>query len=72
MQAQIAVLVGVEEEREEGKKSRERQVKMIRLLLFNREASQVAGFVIACKLYIRMRIRKKEVKEQVQWVLIYV
>jgi len=32
---------------------------------------QVVGFKIACKLYIRIRIREKSVEEQVQWILIY-
>jgi len=32
----------------------------------------VAGFIIACKLYIRMRLREELVEEQVQWILSYV
>jgi len=32
-------------------------------LAFDREASKVRRFVAACKLYTRMRIRKKSVKE---------
>lgn len=32
---------------------------------FDRDASKVAGFVIACKLYIKMRMREILVKEQV-------
>ena len=29
------------------------------------------GFLIACRLYIRMRMRDAIVKEQIQWILSY-
>ena len=48
------------------------QAKVAKLLLFNKEASQVTEFVTAYKLYIEMRMRDVEVKEQVQWILTYV
>ena len=35
-------------------------------------SSKVARFIMACKLYIRMRIREEPVKGQVQWILSYV
>jgi len=41
------------------------QAKVAKLLLFNKEASQVTEFVTAYKLYIEMRMRDVEVKEQV-------
>jgi len=37
--------------------------------LFNGELNQVAEFVIAYKLYIRMRMREEKVKEQVYYDL---
>ena len=37
---------------------------MAKLLLFDRDIEKIARFVIVCKLYIRIRIRKK-VEEQV-------
>ena len=40
--------------------------------IFNREAGKVRGFVINCRLYLRMKMRKATVEEQVQWVLSYV
>jgi len=40
--------------------------------IFNREAGKVGGFVIACRLYLRMKIKEATVEEQVQWVLLYV
>ena len=40
--------------------------------IFNGEAGKVGGFVIACRLYLRMKIKEMTVEEQVQWVLSYV
>ena len=34
--------------------------------------SKVVGFISACKLYIRMRLREEPVEGQVQWILSYV
>ena len=40
--------------------------------MFNREVGKVSGFLMVCRLYIRMRIRKLTIEEQIQWVLSYV
>jgi len=40
--------------------------------IFDGTSSKVAGFIIACKLYIRMRLREEPVEGQVQWILSYV
>ena len=39
---------------------------------FNGETEKVLGFLMACRLYIRMRIRKAVVEEQIQCVLSYI
>jgi len=39
---------------------------------FDRAPLKVSGFVAACKLYIRMRLRELSVEEQIQWVLSYI
>ena len=40
--------------------------------IFNGEAGRVGGFIMACRLYIKMRLRGNTVEEQIQWVLTYV
>ena len=40
--------------------------------IFNGETGKVGGFIMACRLYIKMRLRGNTVEEQIQWVLIYV
>jgi len=47
-------------------------IKMARPQTFDRTLSRVSGFVIACKLYIKMKMREVAVEEQIQWVLSYV
>ena len=33
--------------------------------------TKVLGFIMACRLYIRIRIRNVSVEKQIQWVCIY-
>jgi len=40
--------------------------------IFNREAGKMGGFIMACRLYLKMKMRGTSVEEQVQWVLSYV
>ena len=46
--------------------------KMAKSSTFNGDVSKVVSFVIACKLYIRIRMIEILIEEQIQWVLIYV
>jgi len=34
--------------------------------MFNREAEKISGFLIAYRLYIKMRIRKATIENQIQ------
>ena len=47
-------------------------IKVAWLLVFSKEVSKVVEFITVCKLFLRMKIREAGVKEQIQWVLLYV
>ena len=40
--------------------------------IFNGKVAKVGGFIIACRLFLRMKLREATVEEQVQWILSYV
>jgi len=47
-------------------------MEVTKLAIFNGEAGKVGGFITACRLFLRMKMRGNSVEEQVQWVLLYV
>jgi len=47
-------------------------VKVAKLQTFNGEVSKILSFLVAYKLYIRMRMRDVAVEEHMQWVLSYI
>ena len=46
--------------------------KVAKLQTFDRTSSKVSGFLEACRLYIRMRLREALVEEQINWILSHV
>ena len=47
-------------------------MEVAKLAIFSGEAGRIGGFITACRLYIKIRLRGNMVEEQVQWVLTYV
>ena len=75
MQAQIQALLAAQggaggEGAEKG--STGPKVEVATPAIFNGEAAKVGGFITACRLFVRMKLRGATVEEQVQWVLLYV
>jgi len=48
------------------------QMEVAKPAIFNGEVERIGGFVIVCRLYLRMKMREVTVEEQVQWVLSYI
>jgi len=47
-------------------------IEVAKLQIFNRKAGKVLGFLIAYRLYIKIRMKEATIVEQIQWVLLHV
>ena len=76
MQAQIQALLaqagGAGGERGTTRSNMGSHMEVAKPTIFNGEAGRVGGFITACRLYIKMKLRGNTVEEQIQWVLTYV
>ena len=72
IQALLAAAGGVGGERGTAGANTGAHMEVAKPAIFNGEAGRVGGFVTACRLYIKMRLRGNTVEEQVQWALTYV
>ena len=76
MQVQIQALLtaqgGAGVGGEAGGSNMESHMEMAKPAIFNGEAEKIEGFITACRLFLRMKMRGNLVKKQVQWVLSYV
>ena len=46
--------------------------EVAKLQVFDGSLGKILGFIIACRLYIRMKMREEAIEEQIQWILSYV
>ena len=76
MQAQIQALLaaqeGIRAERETAGSNMGSHMEVAKPAIFNGEAGKVGGFIMVCRLYLRMKMRGNTVEEQMQLVLSYV
>jgi len=47
-------------------------MKVARPSIFNGKVGKIEGFIMAYKLYLRMKMREALLEEQIQWILSYV
>ena len=72
MQVQIQALLAAQGGGEARGSNVGSHMEVAKLAIFNGEAAKVGGFITACRLFLRMKLKGTTVEEQVQWVLLYV
>ena len=72
IQALLTVVGGAGGERGTMGSNTGSHMKVAKPAIFSREAGKVGGFITACRLYVKIRLRGNMAEEQVQWALTYV
>ena len=65
IQALLAAAGGVGGERGAMEPNMGSNIEVAKPAIFSREAGKVGGFITACRLYIKMKLRRNTVEEQV-------
>ena len=71
IQALLAVVGGGGTGREAIGSNMGSHMEVAKPAIFNGEVGKIGGFITACRLFLRMKLREATVEEQVQWVLSY-
>ena len=50
----------------------ESHIEIARLSIFSKEVEKIRGFIMVCRLYLRMKMREAPLKEKIQWILSYI
>ena len=66
IQAQIQALLAAIEGGTIGGPNTRSSIKVIKPLVFNREVEKVKEFIIACRLYLRIKMKEITIEAQVQ------
>ena len=72
IQALLAAQKGARAEGEAVGSNMGSHMEVAKPAIFNREIGRVGGFITACRLFLKMKLRGAMVEEQVQWILLYV
>ena len=66
IQALLAAVGGTGGERGVGEPNMGSHMEVAKPAIFNGEAERVGGFIMVCRLYIKMKLRGNTVEEQIQ------
>ena len=72
IQALLAAQKGARAEGEAVGSNMGSHMEVAKPAIFNGEIGRVGGFITACRLFLKMKLRGAMVEEQVQWILLYV
>jgi len=70
MQTQIQALLVVMK-RVTGKPNTGSNIEVAKLPVFSRKTEKVGGFIMGCRLYLKIKMRKVMVEKWIQWILSY-